>query len=81
MRFDVVDAEHHVIRGRDLARNEEFSKIAVINFFLQFSKKMQLSVGGGLCGGNFEISHANQLFNVHCLLTNEKDIIYTSILI
>ena len=30
-----------------IARNEEFSEIAVINIFLQFSKKTQLSVGGG----------------------------------
>ena len=49
-----------------LARNEEFSKIAVINFFLVL-KKTQLSVGGGLCGEIF-LSHANQKFNT-CLLT------------
>ena len=41
---------------RDLARNEEFSDIAVINFVYS-SKKKQLSVGGGSCGENFEISH------------------------
>ena len=36
---------------RDLVRNEEFSEIAVINIFLQFSKKKkQLSVGGGPAG-------------------------------
>ena len=45
---------------RDLARNEEFSEIAVINiFFTVLKTKTQLSVGGGgSCGGNFEISHA-----------------------
>ena len=32
----------------DLARNEEFSEIAVINFFTVL-KKTQLSVGGGSC--------------------------------
>ena len=44
---------------------QEFSKIAVINFFLQFSKTNTVICGGGLCGENVEISHANQLFNVH----------------
>ena len=34
----------------DLAGNEEFSKIAVINCFVQLSKKPQLSVGGVLLG-------------------------------
>ena len=45
---------------RDLARNEEFSEIAVINiFFTVLKTKTQLSVGGGgSCGENFEISHA-----------------------
>ena len=44
---------------RDLARNEEFSKIAVINiFFTVLKTKTQLSVGRGSCGENFEISHA-----------------------
>ena len=34
--------------GRDLARNEEFSEIAVINiFFTVLKTKTQLSVGGG----------------------------------
>ena len=47
-------------KSRDLARNEEFSEIAVINiFFTVLKKKKQLSVwGGGSCGENFEISHA-----------------------
>ena len=36
--------------GSVLARNEEFSKIAVINFFLVLKKKIQLSVGGILRG-------------------------------
>ena len=54
--------------GSDLARNEEFSKIAVINFFFTVLKKPnQLSVGGGFCGEIF-LSHANQKFNT-CLLT------------
>ena len=47
--------------SRDLARNEEFSEIAVINiFFTVLKTKTQLSVGGGggSCGENFEISHA-----------------------
>ena len=45
---------------RDLARNEEFSEIAVINiFFTVLKKKKKLSVGGGgSCGENVEISHA-----------------------
>ena len=47
---------------RDLARNEEFSEIAVINiFFTVLKNKTQLSVGGGgggFCGENCEISHA-----------------------
>ena len=55
-----------------LARNEEFSKIALINFFLQFSKKNTVICGGGFCGGgfcggNFEIYHANQQFST-CML-------------
>ena len=45
--------------SQDLARNEEFSEIAVINIFLQFSKKKNsYLLGGGSCGENFEISHA-----------------------
>ena len=47
--------------SRDLARNEEFSEIAVIHiFFTVLKNKTQLSVGGrgGVCGENFEISHA-----------------------
>ena len=36
------------IQYRDLARNEEFSEIAVINiFFTVLKTKTQLSVGGG----------------------------------
>ena len=48
------------LHTRDLARNEEFSEIAVINiFFTVLKTKTQLSVGGGgSCGENFEISHA-----------------------
>ena len=38
--------------SRDLARNEEFSEIAVINiFFTVLTTKTQLSVGGGGGGG------------------------------
>ena len=37
-------------RIRDLARNEEFSEIAVIIFFFTVLKKPQLSVGGGPVG-------------------------------
>ena len=52
-----------------LARNEEFSKIAVINFFFTVLKKKKSYLwGGGFCGDNFEIYHANQQFNT-CLLT------------
>ena len=37
-----------IFRFRDLARNEEFSEIAVINiFFTVLKTKTQLSVGGG----------------------------------
>ena len=46
---------------RDLARNEEFSEIAVINiFFTVLKTKTQLSVGGGegSRGENVDISHA-----------------------
>ena len=42
--------------ARDLARDDEFSKIAVINIFFTVLKK-QLSAGGS-CVENFEISHA-----------------------
>ena len=53
-----------LIPGSVLARNEEFSKIAVIKFFFTvLKKKKQLSVGGGFCGENVEIYHANQQFN------------------
>ena len=46
-----------------LARNEEFSKIAVIKFFVTvLKKKIQLSVGG-ILRGNVEIYHANQQFS------------------
>ena len=48
--------------SRDLARNEEFSEIAVIHiYFTVLKTKTQLSIGGGgggSCGENFEISHA-----------------------
>ena len=62
------------LRVRDLARNEEFSEIAVINiFFTVLKTKIQLSVGGGgSCGENFEIIHAIDM------QTNKKD---TSILL
>ena len=43
---------------RDLARNEEFSEIAVINIFFTVLKKKPVICGGGSCGENFEISHA-----------------------
>ena len=37
-----------ITMSRDLARNEEFSEIAVINiFFTVLKTKTQLSVGGG----------------------------------
>ena len=53
-------------RSSVLARNEEFSKIAVINFFLVLKKKKNY-LWGGFCGEIF-LSHANQKFNT-CLLT------------
>ena len=38
----------YIVATRDLARNEEFSEIAVINIFFTVLKiKTQLSVGGG----------------------------------
>ena len=59
---------------RDLARNEEFSKIAVIKFlFTVLNNKTQLSVGGILRGKFRDKSRSviyvtNQQFNT-CLLT------------
>ena len=50
-----------------LARNEEFSKIAVINFFFTVLKKKYSYLWGGFCGRNFEIYHANQQFST-CML-------------
>ena len=51
----------------DLARNEEFSKIAELYLKKRTVLKKQLSVGV-FCWENFEINHANQQFNI-CLLT------------
>ena len=46
--------------GRDLARNEEFSEIAVINiFFTVLKTKTQLSVGGGVLRGKFRDKSRN----------------------
>ena len=48
------------ICGRDLARNEEFSEIAVINIFLQFSKKKTSYLwGGGVLRGKFRDKSRN----------------------
>ena len=45
---------------RDLARNEEFSEIAVINiFFTVLKNKTQLSVGGGVLRGKFRDKSRN----------------------
>ena len=45
---------------RDLARNEEFSEIAVINiFFTVLKTKIQLSVGGGVMRGKFRDKSRN----------------------
>ena len=57
---DLMSSIFDTAVDRDLARNEEFSEIAVINiFFTVLKTKTQLSVGGGgSCGENFEISHA-----------------------
>ena len=45
---------------RDLARNEEFSEIAVINiFFTVLKKKTQLSVGGRVLRGKFRDKSRN----------------------
>ena len=61
---------------RDLARNEDFFKIAVIKTVLQFSKtKHSYLWGGGFCGENVEINHANQQFNT-CLLTCKQTTLY-----
>ena len=40
----------HGVMPSDLARNKEFSEIAVINIFFTVLKKKQLSVGGGPAG-------------------------------
>ena len=46
--------------GRDLARNEEFSEIAVINiFFTVLKTKTQLFVGGGVLRGKFRDKSRN----------------------
>ena len=48
-----------IILFRDLARNEEFSEIAVINIFYSSQNKNTVMLGGGgPAGENFEISHA-----------------------
>ena len=48
------------VRNRDLARNEEFSEIAVINiFFTVLKTKTQLSVGGGVLRGKFRDKSRN----------------------
>ena len=45
---------------RDLARNEEFSEIAVINiFFTVLKTKTQLFVGGGVLRGKFRDKSRN----------------------
>ena len=50
-RLKVDTGEFNCSRASVLARNEEFSKIAVINFFFTvLKKKIQLSVGGILRG-------------------------------
>ena len=49
-----------VVYCRDLARNEEFSEIAVINIFLQFSKqKHSYLLGGGVLQGKFRDKSRN----------------------
>ena len=45
-----------------ISRNEEFSKIAVINFFSSQIKNAVIC-GGGFCAESFEINHANPQFN------------------
>ena len=56
----IIEIAFMMATHRDLARNEEFSEIAVINiFFTVLKTKTQLSVGGGgSCGEHFEIRHA-----------------------
>ena len=45
---------------RDLARNEEFSEIAVIHkYFTVLKTKTQLSVGGGVLRGKFRDKSRN----------------------
>ena len=61
---------HKCVVIRDLARNEEFSEIAVINIFFTVLKKTVIC--GGSCGENFEISRAIDI---------NKQERYTSILI
>ena len=48
-----------IVYNRDLARNEEFSEIAVINIFLQFSKKKTVICGGGVLRGKFRDKSRN----------------------
>ena len=56
------DSLIHRFKTRDLARNEEFSEIAVINiFFTVLKTKTQLSVGvgGGVLRGKFRDKSRN----------------------
>ena len=55
---DTIQTTGHL--HRDLARNEEFSEIAVINiFFTVLKTKTQLSVGGGVLRGKFRDKSRN----------------------
>ena len=71
-----------IARDRDLARNEEFSKIAVIKFFYS-SKKNHSYLWEGFCGENVDVNHVKQQFNMFIhMQTNEKairmDIMYAN---
>ena len=59
--------------GRDLARNEEFSEIAVINIFFTVLKKKPSYLWGGVLRGKFRDKSRNWRVN--------KQERYTSILI
>ena len=59
-RFEHNPVQSLSFLNRDLARNEEFSEIAVINiFFTVLKTKTQLSVGGGVLRGKFRDKSRN----------------------
>ena len=60
VRLAVHGIRSSLLQHRDLARNEEFSEIAVINIFFPVLKtKTQLSVGGGVLRERFRDKSRN----------------------